>query len=80
MFSFNGFTRNDGLGSRRINMTAGKPSLLEAFAASALQCSQCKSLPVPHLLWEWALRAIGIVLHAKVFVDLEQPLLLSDRA
>ena len=59
---------------------AGKPSLLEAFAASALQCSECKSHPVPHLLRERALRAIGIVLHAKVFVDLEQPLLVRGRA
>ena len=31
-----------------------------------------------HLLWEWALRAIGIVLHAKIFIDLEQPLLVCD--
>ena len=36
--------------------------------------------PRPHLLREWALDAIGIVLHAKVFVDLEQPLLVRDRA
>jgi len=36
--------------------------------------------PFPHLLRERALRAIGIILHAKVFVDLEQPLLLRDRA
>jgi hypothetical protein len=36
--------------------------------------------PFPHLLRERALRAIGIVLHAKVFVDLEQPLLMRDRA
>ena len=36
--------------------------------------------PFPHLLRERALRAIGIILHAKVFVDLEQPLLVRDRA
>jgi hypothetical protein len=36
--------------------------------------------PFPHLLRERALCAIGIVLHTKVFVDLEQPLLVRDRA
>ena len=39
-----------------------------------------QSRPIRHLLREWALCAIGIVLHAKVFVDLEQPLLVRDRA
>src|SRR5262249_19612669 len=34
--------------------------------------------PFRHLLRERALRAIGIILHAKVFVDLEQPLLVRD--
>ena len=38
------------------------------------------SHPIPHLLRERALCAIGIVLHAKVLVDLEQPLLVRDRA
>jgi hypothetical protein len=38
------------------------------------------SLPFRHLLRERALCAIGIVLHTKVFVDLEQPLLVRDRA
>ena len=38
------------------------------------------SRPLRHLLRERALCAIGIVLHAKVFVDLEQPLLVRDRA
>ena len=38
------------------------------------------SAPLPHLLRERALGAIGIVLHAKVFVDLEQPLLVRDGA
>ena len=36
--------------------------------------------PLRHLLRERALRAIGIVLHTKVFVDLEQPLLMRDGA
>jgi hypothetical protein len=36
--------------------------------------------PFRHLLRERALCAIGIVLHTKVFVDLEQPLLVRDRA
>jgi hypothetical protein len=35
--------------------------------------------PLPHLLWERALRAIGIVLQTKVFVNLEQPLLVRHR-
>jgi len=38
------------------------------------------SLPIRHLFRERALRAIRIVLHAKVFVDLEQSLLMRDRA
>jgi hypothetical protein len=38
------------------------------------------SLPFRHLLRERALCAIGIVLHAKIFVDLEQPLLVRDSA
>ena len=38
------------------------------------------SCPLRHLLWERALCAVGIVLHAKVFVDLEQALLVRDRA
>ena len=37
-------------------------------------------MPLRHLLWERALCAIGIVLEAKVLVDLEQPLLVRDRA
>ncbi len=36
--------------------------------------------PFRHLLRERALCAIGIILHAKVFVDLEQSLLVRDRA
>src|SRR6266404_9533418 len=36
--------------------------------------------PLRHLFREWALCAIGIVLHAKVFIDLEQPLLVRDSA
>ena len=39
--------------------------------------NNANSLPLFHLLWEWALRAIGIVLHAKVLVDLKQALLTS---
>ena len=39
-----------------------------------------QSRPVRHLFRERALCAIGIVLHAKIFVDLEQPLLVRDRA
>jgi hypothetical protein len=38
------------------------------------------SLPFTHLLRERTLRAIGIVLQAKVLVDLEQPLLVRDGA
>src|SRR6516225_1600915 len=38
------------------------------------------SHPLRHLLRKRALRAIGIVLHAKIFVDLEQPLLVRDSA
>src|SRR4029077_3605904 len=38
------------------------------------------SHPLCHLFRERALCAIGIVLHAKVFVDLEQPLLVRDSA
>ena len=34
--------------------------------------------PFPHLLREWALRTIGIVLHTKIFVDLKQTLLMRD--
>jgi hypothetical protein len=49
-----------------------------------LQPSTCspfnQSRPLRHLLGKWALCAIGIVLHAKVFVDLEQPLLVRDSA
>ena len=36
--------------------------------------------PFRHLLRERALCAIGIVLQAEIFVDLEQPLLVRDRA
>ena len=36
--------------------------------------------PVRHLLRKRTLRAIGTVLQAKVLVDLEQPLLVRDRA
>ena len=36
------------------------------------------SLPFSHLLGERALCAIGIILHAKVFVNLEQALLVRD--
>src|SRR6059058_3862220 len=39
-----------------------------------------RSRPLRHLFRERALRAIGIVLHAKIFVDLEQPLLVRDSA
>ena len=52
--------------------------------ASTLQPSTCspfnRSRPLRHLFRERALRAIGIVLHAKVFVDLEQSLLVGDSA
>src|SRR6266511_3247725 len=41
---------------------------------------QSASRPLPHLFRERTLRAIGIILHAKIFVDLEQPLLVRDRA
>ncbi len=37
-----------------------------------------ESPPLAHLFRERALRAIGIVLHAKIFVDLEQALLVCD--
>src|SRR5439155_14829184 len=51
---------------------------------STLRPSTCspftQSRPLGHLLRERTLRAIGIVLHAKVFVDLEQPLLVRDSA
>src|SRR5882724_6158016 len=51
---------------------------------STLQPSTCspfnRSRPVRHLFWERALCAIGIVLHAKVFVNLEQSLLVRDSA
>src|SRR2546429_6989974 len=51
---------------------------------STLRPSTCspfnRSRPLRHLLRERALCAIGIVLHAKVFVDLEQPLLVRDSA
>src|SRR5471032_2488594 len=36
------------------------------------------SFPFPHLFGEGALRAIGVVLQTKVFVDLQQALLLRD--
>src|SRR5260221_1062357 len=36
--------------------------------------------PFLHLLGEGTLRAVGLVLQAKVFVDLEQPLLSGHRA
>ena len=36
------------------------------------------SCPLPHLLGKWALRAIRIVPHAKVFIDLKQTLLIRD--
>jgi hypothetical protein len=36
------------------------------------------SLPFLHLLWKRALRAIGVVLHAKVLVNLKQALLVHD--
>ena len=49
---------------------------LQPFNSSTHHNSQ----PLRHLLRERALRAIGIVLHAKVFVDLEQPLLVRGRA
>jgi hypothetical protein len=39
-----------------------------------------RSRPLRHLFRERALGAVRIVLHAKVFVDLEQPLLVRDRA
>jgi hypothetical protein len=38
------------------------------------------SLPFCHLFRERTLRAIRIILHAEIFVDLEQPLLVRDRA
>src|SRR5205823_11462552 len=41
-------------------------------------CNQ--SRPLRHLFRERALCAIGIVLHAKIFVDLEQPLLMRNGA
>jgi hypothetical protein len=34
--------------------------------------------PLSHLLGKRALRAIGIVLHAEIFVNLEQALLVCD--
>src|SRR5437762_1336502 len=37
------------------------------------------SRPLPHLLGERTLRAIGVVLHTKVLVNLEQALLMRDR-
>ena len=37
-----------------------------------------ESSPLGHLLRERALRAIGIVLQAKVFINLKQPLLMRD--
>jgi hypothetical protein len=36
------------------------------------------SFPSFHLLWERTLRAVGIISHAKVFVNLEQTLLVRD--
>lgn len=36
------------------------------------------SFPFPHLLRERAMRAIGIILHTKVLVNLEQTLLVRD--
>ena len=36
------------------------------------------STPFSHLLGERALRAIGIILHAKIFVNLEQALLVRN--
>ena len=39
-----------------------------------------ESHPFVHLLWERALRAIGIVLHTEIFVDLQQSLLMCHGA
>src|ERR1043166_6002436 len=36
------------------------------------------SFPLLHLLREWALCTIGVVSHAKVFINLEQTLLVRD--
>src|SRR5437870_503051 len=48
-----------------------------------LQCRQharhYASLPLGHLLGKRALCAIGVVTHAKVFVNLKQTLLVGDR-
>ena len=59
--------------------TAGSEMTNDAFRFSASMQST-KLHPIRHLLRERALRAIGIVLHAKIFVDLEQPLLVRDSA
>ena len=59
------FSRDCGV---RITM----PVIAQRFNRSSL------SAPLPHLLRERALRAIGIVLHTKIFIDLEQTLLVRD--
>jgi hypothetical protein len=64
-------------------VTASQPRKLSgllkpSFLVKTLQHFN-QSLPLLHLLRERALRAIGIVLHAKIFVDLEQTLLVCDR-
>jgi hypothetical protein len=40
--------------------------------------ASCDLSPLLHLFWEWALRAIGIVLQTKILVNLEQTLLMGD--
>jgi len=47
-------------------------------AAGAWHKRLYNSSPLRHLFRERALRAIGIVLHAKIFVDLQQTLLVRD--
>ena len=57
-----------------------QPLLGKTTSINAVILLTFNSHPVRHLFRERALCAIGIVLHAKVFVDLEQPLLVRDSA
>ena len=70
--------RASAAGDSARNIVTSRVRQNDKRAFDALTSQQ--SHPIRHLLRERALCAIGIVLHAKVFVDLEQPLLVRDRA
>jgi hypothetical protein len=61
--------------------SAPRANVLRFFTGFFLLCRRrniSNSFPVLHLLREWASRAVRIVLHAKVLVNLKQPLLVCD--